>query len=136
MSPPAQFSSVRLGCLGARNQTHDDTRGQKRSGDVRGAWNWNDVRTQRADPGDAQLCSGHVLSLRDGGQGIDDGKVVPHGLTTNGESQRHSILFHTESYVFLEPRKSAAEVALCTTSQFPSCSARPKVTRQEYLQVV
>ena len=46
-------------------------------------------------------------------------------LTTKGESQRYSI-FHTESYVFLEPRKSAAEIALCTTSQFPSCSARTR----------
>lgn len=42
--------------------------------------------TERADPGDAQLCSGHVLPLRNVGQGIDDGKVVPHRLTTNGES--------------------------------------------------
>ena len=38
------------------------------------------MRTQRTDPGDAQLCSGRALSLRDVGQGIDDGKVVLHGL--------------------------------------------------------
>lgn len=47
------------------------------------------MRTERADPGNTQLGSGHVLPLRNVGQGSDDGKVVLHRLRIkmkNGES--------------------------------------------------
>lgn len=67
---------MRLTFLVARNQTHVNICHL----DVRGAWDWNDVWTERGDPGDAQLGSGHVLFLRNVGQGVDDSKVVPHRL--------------------------------------------------------
>lgn len=99
MSPPAQFSSVRLGCLGENGQTRE---WQIKRGCVRGTRNRDDVCAERADPGNAQLCRGRVLCLGNFGQGIDDGKVVPHGLETEGKfqaldiAQRHLHLLETE----------------------------------------
>lgn len=72
------------------------------------------MRTERTDPGDAQLCSGHVLFLRNVGQGVDDSKIVLHRLIAQGEFRKHSI-FHTESYLFLESREMTAEITLCAS---------------------
>src|SRR5882762_6599401 len=75
-SAPAKFSSVRDLCLPGAcpiSNAAVDTCGEVY---VRRASGWNDVRTERACPGDAQLGGGDFLLDGDGFQGLDDDKVV------------------------------------------------------------